>query len=211
MTDISGILTPGTVSALVGAVIGFFLEPMKSRVFGPRLLVRFDSEDGRHVADSEAIIEREGDPPQTAPSRWVRISVENNGLNHLVGCEAYVVAVEHEQNGQWTPTAFIDPLRLPWSAAPDSETAWRTRDLPRGVQFFVDVCHSTHGVPAWDTVDSFGIAGAPQRPVRLQDLFSEHGRYRITVKVTGNGIRPATQCVIITWTGDWDKLQTANS
>jgi hypothetical protein len=68
MTDISSILTAGTVSALVGAVVGFLLEPMKSRVFGPRLVVRFEPEDGRHVADSEAIIERQGDPPQTTPS-----------------------------------------------------------------------------------------------------------------------------------------------
>jgi hypothetical protein len=198
---------PSATTALLGAVLGFFLEPLRTRVFGPKLRVRFNRGDGKHVAESSMVVQPAGRSPQEVQSRWVRVSMENVGWSHLVDGEAFLVAVEREHEGRWTATPFIDPLRLPWSST-ERETAWGARDLPRGVQFFVDVCHSIQG--AWGAADQLCLSTSTT-PFRLRYLFSDHGRYRLTVTVTGKGIKPTTRNIVVAWTGVWDELEAADS
>jgi hypothetical protein len=83
-------------------------------VFGPKLAVRFNRSDGKHVANSPIIVQPPGRSAQEVQSRWVRVSIENVGRSHLVDGEAFLVAVDREQDGQWAVTPFIYPLRLPW-------------------------------------------------------------------------------------------------
>jgi hypothetical protein len=208
VNDIPAVLESEAARVLAGValvVLGYFLEPIKGWFFGPRLVVRFEPADRRHVADSPMVVTRQGSSPQTVQSRWVRISLENTGRSHLKDTEAFVVSVEREQQGRWAPTSFIDPLRLPWGST-NSETAYLTRDLPTGVPFFVDVCRSMQGAP-WG-VDALDLA-TQITPLRLQHLFSERSRYRMTVKIIGTGVKPATLRVIVTWTGVWDELKTS--
>ena len=54
-------------------VRGYLLEQITEWFSGPRLVVRFDPADRRHVADSPMTVMRQGSSPQTVQSRWVRI------------------------------------------------------------------------------------------------------------------------------------------
>jgi hypothetical protein len=146
--------------------------------------------------------------PETVQSRWVRVSVINTGRSHLANAEAFLVGVHIDRDGNWSETPFIDPLRLAWSAT-SGDAAYRVRDLTRGVQFFVDVCHSAQG--AWGGSDTFDVVAA-DAPQRFGDHLTRHpGRYRLTIIVTGEAVKPVERCVFVTWNGHWDALLAASS
>ncbi len=195
-----------SVGSVLGALIGWFIalysEPLRRRLWGPRLWLDF-KHDGRHVARS---------PFQGAvrdQSEWYRVSVENVGGSSLASCEPFIINVEHEEQGAWVQTAFIDPLPLGWSSMPPAQK-FAAKDLPRRVPFFVDLAFAGEIVdPSSGELSHVLRLELAYSPLRINDLCKDHGRYRLTVCVTGDGIKPAKLSVIILWTGDWRNVSSA--
>jgi hypothetical protein len=105
---------PPLITGFVGLVIGVIIEPIKALIWGARIRVTFVNGDRAYVSD--------GHDQTHSPIRTVRISaMAKRGLTHLTDCQAFVVSIDSWGDNRWRPTAFIDPLRLPWSATANDD------------------------------------------------------------------------------------------
>lgn len=172
------------VTALVtGFILGVYVQPLRERLFyHPELSVNFNPRDGRCVVDS-------------SQCRWARVCVINSGKIHLQRCQAFVSNVEQKRGLFWADTKpkFSDPLALEWAVT----GGYDFRDLPRKIPFFVNTLVSD------DTKNELWLTVYDWGPERLRKIFTEHGRYRITVTVTGDQVKPKTTKMIVHWKGDW--------
>jgi hypothetical protein len=185
---VSGSLVETIVGPLAGVIVGVFAQPLRDWLFyHPKLSLNFNPGDGRYVADA----------PQR---RWARISIINCGQIHLRQCQAFISNVEQERNGTWenVDPQFIDPLVVEWAAMP-SDTKFKPRDIPRNVEFFINILFSENQNTGEDSL----VLTVYDLPERLRELFKQHKRYRITVIVTGDQVKPEVLQVIVTWAGNW--------
>jgi hypothetical protein len=173
---------------VVGAIIALLAAPVGHWLFGPKLRLDFRPDDGRCVVESP-----------TSRSRWARISVINRGGIHLRQCQAFVTDLEQERSGKWgkTDPPFVDPLVLEWAALTD--TKYKPRDLPKKIKFYINVVASSESSSG---TDNLALTVQDWPPDRLKTLFT-HGRYKISVTVTGDHVRPKHIKVIVNWTGHW--------
>ena len=178
--------------AIVGGLIALISEPVRVKLYGPRLSVDYKPGDGRCVVDLP-----KSPDDQSSQCRWVRISVTNSGRAHLRQCQAFVADIEQEQAGRWIPTTpqFVDPLVPEWAATLPYQKH-KPRDLPTKTEFFVNVLAS-------EAVNNELVLSVEEWPGRLRKIFQAHGRYRLKIVVTGDQVKPKTVFVIVTWTGNW--------
>jgi hypothetical protein len=179
MPEIGSLLT-----ALVGFILGVCVQPLRERLFyHAKLSINFNPRDGRCIVDS-------------SHCRWARVSVTNIGKIHLRQCQAFVTNVEQKRRLFWADTKpkFSDPLALEWAAVSDG---YDPRDLPRKIPFFANVLVSD------DTKNELRLTVYDWGPERLKEIFTEHGRYRITVSATGDQVKPKTTKMIVQWKGNW--------
>ena len=181
-------------SLVTGLVTGFILgvcaQPLRERLFyHPKLSVNFSPRDGRCIVDS-------------SQCRWARVSVINSGQIHLRQCQAFVSNVELKRYLFWADTKpqFSDPLALEWAVTGEYDP----RDLPRKIPFFANILVSE------DTKNELSLTVYDWGPERLRKIFTEHGRYRITVTVTGDQVKPKTTKMIVHWKGNW-KFDTSRA
>jgi hypothetical protein len=179
------------VTALIaGVILGVCVQPLREWLFyHPELSVDFNPRDGRCIVDS----------PQC---RWARVSVINNGQIHLRQCQAFVTNVEQKRGLFWDDTKpkFSDPLALEWAVT----GGYDPRDLPRKIPFFANILVSEN------TKSELNLTVYNWGPERLRKIFTEHGRYRITVTVTGDQVKPKTTKMIVHWKGNW-KFHTSRA
>jgi hypothetical protein len=177
------------VTFVTGLILGVCVKPLQEWFFyHPELSVKFNPRDGRCIVDS----------PQC---RWARVSVINNGQIHLRQCQAFVSNVEQKRGLFWGDTTpkFSDSLALEWAV-----TGYDPRDLPRKIPFFANILVSE------DTKNELWLTVYDWGPERLRKIFTEHGRYRITVTVTGDQVKPKTTKIIVRWKGNW-KFETSRA
>jgi len=122
------IVSPQLVPYIIGFLTAVLAEPLRQRLFRPRLKVEF-------LNDTNCISwTREGE----MRACYLRIKVRNRKWRLARSCRAYLVNVElREANGLFQPTSYYDSMQLAWSAAGDQ--AFSAIDLPRGLTRFVDV------------------------------------------------------------------------
>jgi hypothetical protein len=149
-----------------------------------------------------------GHPPTVPLSQWVetevkffRFQVFNPHPGTIAhGCQAYLNAVEYENDSGWGPTEYGDTLRLRWAAAGVNVHPHAPRNVPHEGQFFVDVVSTdpTHNIifPKWD-----------MDLVANQRLFERRGRYRLTVFVSSEDGGATTARLGLLWTGDWTETR----
>ena len=178
--------------AIVGGLIALFSEPLRVKLYGPRLSVDYKPRDGRCVVD----LPKSPDDP-SSQCRWARIAVINSGRAYLRQCQAFVADIEQEQAGQWIPNTpqFVDPLVPEWAATPRYQI-YKPRDLPTKTEFFVNFLVSA-------AKNNELVLTVEEWPTRLRKIFQAHGRYRLKIVVTGDQVEPKTVFVIVTWTGNW--------
>jgi hypothetical protein len=172
-----------------------FAEIPRAWLLGPRLCPDFRPGDGRCVVDL-----RESPNSASPECRWARVSVINCGRGYLRNCQAFVSNIEQEQSGEWVKTnpQFVDPLGLEWAATPVHQR-YNPRDVPRETEFFINVVASAESPSQNDSL----TLSVEHWPDRLKKIFESHRRYRITVTVTGDQVKPRTVKVIVNWTGSW--------
>jgi hypothetical protein len=172
------------VTLVIGLILGVCVQPLRERLFyHPKLSVNFNPGDGKCIADS----------PQC---RWARVSVINSGKIHLQHCQAFVSNVEQKRGRFWVDTKpkFSDPLALEWAVS----GGYDPRDLPRKIPVFANVLVSD------DTKNELWLTVYDWGPERLRKILTEHGRYRITVIVTGDQVKkPTSTKMIVHWKGHW--------
>jgi hypothetical protein len=178
------------VTLVIGFILGVCVQPLREwLLYHPKLSIYFNPRDGRCIADS-------------SQCRWARVSVINIGQIHLRQCQAFVSNVEQKRGLFWADTRqkFIDPLALEWAIT----GGYNPRDLPRKILFFANVLVSE------DTKNELWLTVYDWGPERLRKIFTEHGRYRITVTVTCDQVKPKTTKMIVRWKGNW-KFETSRA
>jgi hypothetical protein len=71
--------------------------------------------------------------------------------------------------------------------------------LPKKIKFYINVVASSESSSG---TDNLALTVQDWPPDRLKTLFT-HGRYKISVTVTGDHVRPKHIKVIVNWTGHW--------
>jgi hypothetical protein len=132
-------------------------------------------------------------------ARYLRLRVTNNGWGVATGCRAYLVKVEKWDDTQIPrATIYCDSLRLNWSAQTETDKAMPLA-IPRGINQFVDLLSTRETSTDFRMEMPFGLR-------RYYALFREHGTFRFTVLVAGDGVTPKTATLLFTWSGVWDQF-----
>lgn len=190
-----------TPSLLIGGAIGFIsailapivVEPLKHRVFGPKLKVEFKEGDAGFITDT-----KEGGGKN---SHYVRVRVLNTGRQIAKQCRAYLVDVEkwNISTGEFEPTIYCDSLQLAWSARTNTKEAYLPQDMPRDINQFIDIIYTRN------LESGYKIMIEP-RLHRYESLFKEHGKFQYTVLVSGDNVKPVSVKVVFEWSGDWNNF-----
>jgi hypothetical protein len=187
-----------TPSLLIGGAIGFIsavlapimVEPLKHRVFGPKLKVEFIEGDTGFITDTKE--------SGVTDAHYVRVKVRNTGRQIAKQCRAYLVNVEkwNISTGKFEPTIYCDSLQLSWSARANTKEAYLPQDMPRDISQFIDIVSTRQGE------SDYKIMIEP-RLYRYEPLFREHGKFRYTILVSGDNVKPVSAKVVFEWSGDW--------
>lgn len=182
-----------------GSLIAIFAEPIRQRLYRPRLVLDFD-------ASADCLSKtpmREGD--RSLLGLVVRIKVRNESNAIARDCRAYLIDVEQASDiGTFTSTVYCDSLQLGWSCHVEEDRRFGGIDIPRGVNQFVDVVATKENV-------SVLIPQIRPIPYRYVDLFQMMGEFRWTLQVSAAGTNPATIRLILRWAGLWDRIEVQRS
>lgn len=207
-------------SLIVGGFIGFIsavLSPIiatsiRNKFFGPRLEIVFSETLNGCVAKTKEkytqnMQENPGVPmTYDTESYYVRARVTNSRKQVAKQCRACLVKVErwHEQDKRYRNTAYCDSIQLAWSCSSSRDVAYGAKDIPNGIEQFVDIISTRLVVP-----NKYRIEISPM-PFRYEDLFSELGKFRFTILVTGENVSPVVEKMVFVWTGRWRDFQVRN-
>jgi hypothetical protein len=198
-----------SASLLVGGVIGFvsavvapiILDPLKHFIFGPKLKLKFVEDDKGFVTETKENVFSTG---QVRDAFYIRVLAVNKGRQIASKCRPYLVNVEkwNETVKKFEPTIYCDSVQLAWSARGSNEEAYGPLDLPRNINQFIDILSTS------STENEYDIKLKPKL-MRYIDLFKEHGKYRYTIQVSGDNIKPITTNIIFIWSGDWNHFSVS--
>lgn len=193
------------LSTAVGGVVGFgaavFAPPVREWLYRPQLELAFGDGSAFRARTPELLVPKDGGPIPRGPREadYIRIRVRNIKPAIAKNCRAYLVDIEKaDSNGNFNSTIYSDSLPLAWSNRGDQ--AYRGMDLPKGVAHFVDI------VSTRTSAQSFRLETDPV-PYRYVNLLHERGKFRLTVQVSGEDVRPVYIKVIFVWSGVWDKYE----
>jgi hypothetical protein len=124
----------------------------------------------------------------------------NCGRRYLRQCQPFITDIEQEQGGVWVQTAppFIDPLIPEWSVM-QGQAKYKSRDLPKKIESFVNILASEDSRSGNDKL----VLSVEDWPGRIRNTFIPGYRYRITITVTGDQVKPKEIRLIVNWTGNW--------
>ena len=193
------------VIALVGGAIGFasaiFAEPIRRRIFSPKLILSFeDNSDFRsRTLETATILDPDvsAAPTHSAhEAEYVRIKVINDARPIAKECRAYLVRIEKKNtNGIFQSTIYCDSIPLAWACR--EENAYGSLDLPNGVAQFIDV------VSVRSISNKYRLEIKPL-PRRYVGFLQDKGTFRFTVQVSGENVKPVFIRIRFTWDGKWD-------
>jgi len=186
------------LSILIGGAIGFVsavlapivVEPIKRCFFGPKLKIEFIEGDRGFITDTKE--------KGVTDAHYIRLKVQNTGRQIAKQCCAYLVKFEkwNTSIGEFEPTIYCDSLQLAWSARATIKEAFLPLDIPIDINQFIDIVSTRR------SESDYKIMVYPPL-YRYEPLFKEHGKFRFTVLVSGDNIKPISTKVIFEWSGDW--------
>jgi hypothetical protein len=103
-------------------------------------------------------------------------------------------------SGNYEPTEYCESLQLGWAV---HAKPYIGIDLATDVPFFVDIFSTRSSSPAFK----------PQVeliPMRYNELFSTACVYRLTVLVSGDGVKPARMYLELKWSADWENFDVTS-
>lgn len=206
-----------TLSLLVGGAIGFIsavvapivLDPLKHLIWGPKLKLQFIENGKEFVTETKENVnvansQQNKSYRQVRDAHYVRVLAINEGRQIANQCRPYLVNVEkwNEKSNEFKQTIYCDSLQLAWSAKGNNEDAYRPLDLPPNINQFIDILSTS------STEAEYDIKLNPKL-MRYVDLFKEHGKYRYTIQVSGDNIKPITTKIIFSWNGNWNNFSVS--
>jgi hypothetical protein len=194
---------------LIGGLIGFIsavfapilVDILKQWFWGPKLNIVFIENDKAFLTDTKDRMAQN----TVIDAHYVRVRLTNVGRQIAKQCRAYLANVEKcmESNDDFEPTIYCDNLQLPWSARGNIKEAYMPIDLPPGIKQFVDIVSTRREDEKYD------IKITPKL-YRYEDLFKTPGKYRYTIQVTGDNVKPVSIRVVFDWQGQWDSFKVYN-
>jgi hypothetical protein len=183
------------IGVLGGAAVAIFAEPLRRHLFSPKLRLEFsDSADCFPLTPM-----RHG--TALLQARYVRVRVVNPSQWVARACRVYLTNVDVVgADGICRPTVYSDAIQLAWSVSDGVE--FGGKDLPSKLSSFVDVMYVNDG----------GNAIVPRTrswPFRYDELFHSPGTYRLTLRISGDGVKASSVRILVTWNGLWNTLSVA--
>ncbi len=186
------LLISGLIGFLSALVLQIVIVPIKYRLFGPKLELKFNNNEYAYKTE---IIKNK------VTTHYIRVEVVNTGRQIAKQCRAYLVNVERENSsGQFVPTHYKDSLQLSWAAKKDEKDKFSPLDLSKDISQFINVIVITE-------------PNKYQTQVQ-EDLYSyknllqgEHGKFRYTIHVSGDNVNPAFIKIISNWNGNWENYE----
>ena len=179
----------GAIATVAAVLVALFKEVIINWLSQPVLKLHFDNTPNC-VTKSFRV--------NTVEVYFLRIATTNIKAKLAKSCRAYLVSIERfGASGKWESTTYCEILQLGWVGAEANK--FSAVDIPRGVSFFFDV------LSTYANSDKFQIRTEVTLN-RVQSLVAEHGRYRFTVVVTGDGVKEARANFTFDWTGQWDRF-----
>jgi hypothetical protein len=178
-----------------GFTTALVAEPLRQRLWRTKVSLAF----GR----SEDFVSPTPERSQSLERQafFLRIRAVNESSRLAKACRAYLTSIEREvAPGRFNRTIYVDSIQLAWAVRPQGR--FDPVDLPPGIPHFIDVL-STH-----EGVDLFQPELATF-PHRYMDLVATPARYRLTVRLSGDGVRPATLRLIFKWAGTWNDFEAS--
>lgn len=184
------VLLAGLFSGFFAAI---FAEPVRQRLFRPKLDLEYDKAKGCLSKTREQAITG----GTIAEAYYIRVRVTNMSKVIAKDCRAYLVEIEkQDENAKFVPTVYCDAIQLAWSCQ-GAEDRYRAIDICKGVNQYIDVIVTRSNSPEFD----------PQirvKPFRYSDLFKEIGSFRFTIQASADGADPVIFKLNFDWEGCWD-------
>jgi hypothetical protein len=186
------------IGLITGTFIGIFAEPIRTRLFRPRLKVSFES------ADRSCKVQTPMGAAGEHRGIYIRAKVQNTKSQMAKACRAFLVKIEKQStHGTFEPTIFADSLPLAWSCQKDGS---KPVDLFSGVSQFVDVISTTNVDPTAYQIHLF------THPHRYAELFDREPKtLRLTILVTGDGASAGQTAIVFKWGGQWDTFEVGSA
>jgi len=184
------------------AILGGFLGGFFSGTFlhfyewlkRPKLQLDYKAVKGANEVEAEYT--KEGN--QVADI-YVRARVRNTGKRVARSCCVFLTSLEEVQPSGTTPTVFHDAMQLAWAGS-----QFVPRDVPRGVEFYVDILRVSKHSSGW----SFSVQKLFANQAKLKDF---RGTYRFHLLATADNALPARLAVDVSYNGDWHNLRAIES
>ena len=191
-------------AAIIGFIASLMTENVQRWVYGPRLRLAFENNNDAYRSCTDIGI------PKNADGIYIRLRVENVKSRLAKGCIAYLTRIERMEGHHWHDTNYRDSTQLAWSAQQDG---FKPKDLPRGLSQFVDLLYVFNPLPGFQHL----LNPRHLQPCLAVNLFqyaplwaTENAHYRLTVLVSGDGVKPKRHRVIIQWNGIWDQINVSD-
>jgi hypothetical protein len=160
-----------------------------------KLEIDFPAASGAIVVTPERAFDQHGQLIREYNSVYIRARVKAVAKFSVKDCTAFLVDVQKKRGDskEFSATGFADSLQLGWAVIGVKEI-----ELPHMVTRFVDLLKVN------DVDERLRFCGA--WPLSLNNLFDEHGTYRLTIVVTGQGISESLP-IDVEWNGNWDEIK----
>lgn len=185
----------GAITFLSGALTAIFAEPIRQRMFRPKLVLSFDEECVSHTFLSTKTLAVAG--PKTV---YIRVRVNNTRSRMARECCGYLIGLEERnEKGEFVKTEYCDSIMLHWSCQRD-ETKYLPIHIPKGVNQFLDVI-------ALEENKKYFMPQIHVIPNRYRSLFHRTGVFRFTIQVAAENVAPTTIRLGLAWAGDWENFK----
>jgi len=176
--------------AVTGGLVTGFYSHARDLLTRPRLSLDY-ADDKAHFVDLNYV--KNG---VDISAVYVRVRARNGGRRVAKGCRVFLTGLEEVQPAGTRPAElFHDSLLLGWPGAD-----FAPRDIPRGVDFYVDVVRVSKHNPdfLFCVKEMFG---------NQAELGNYRGTYRFHILITAENADPAQCTVDVTYHGDWHNLR----
>jgi hypothetical protein len=181
-------------SAVLGGLLSGVYPDMRAYWTRPRLVI--DYEGGRSNLVHSEYKEHQSQGVETTVSEiYIRARVRNTGRQIAKACRVFLVDLKEVQPSGLTGTSLNDAKVLAWAGF-----HFASLDIPRGVNFFVDIARVSKHNPGWK--------------LSVEKLFANQktlekycGTYRFYLLVTSDNASPSRCEIDITYNNDWNNLR----
>jgi hypothetical protein len=179
----------GAIITSLAVIVALFKESIINRLSGPILKLTFEH-TGHHISKTVR--------NDSTPTYYCRVAAVNVRARIAKLCRAYLINIEQLRYGQWQPTTYCESLPLGWVGYRDRK--FDAVDIPRGVQFYIDVL-STHADRKTFQLEIELTLN------RYREFLSAPGRYRFTILIVGDHAKSDELSLEFEWTGQWDAFR----